>query len=365
MRKILSLLLATGLTITALAGCSGSAPASSATPEAAPTGAPAADPTAQAESKPEADATAGYDKVELKISFNGTDTSTEAKVANLFAQKVEEASGGAVTVKTFPNAQLAGGDLSKSVEIATSGVTDLACWSQSVVAALDQGLFAAGMPWNYESYEDVEKVYDTTAGDYISKSLAKNGLRYISYAHNGLKEFTCGKRQIKTPEDLKNLKMRVASGAMNLDFYRALGADPVAMNWSEVYTALQQGTIDGHDNSLVTIKSGNINEVQDYITISKHGYDAFLFCANEDKMASLNQATQDLIAKTLTDACKEINQAFVTQEDDARKEFEAAGISIYELTPEDVAAFKTVVQPVIDKYKAEYGTEACTAFGVK
>lgn len=356
MKKSLSAILSIGLVLSMLAGCSSPAPA--------PTPASAAKPVTDSPNPTASDAEE-YDKVELTLSFNGTDTSTEAKVANLFQDKVAEASGGAVVIKTFPNAQLAGGDLSKSVEIATSGVTDLACWSQSVVAALDEGLYACGMPWNYAGYDEVEQVYNTTAGDYLTKSLAKNGLRYISFAHNGLKEFTCGKHQIKAPDDFKNLKIRVAGGALNLDFYRAFGADPIAMNWSEVYTALQQGTIDGHDNSLVTIKSGNIHEVQKFITISKHGYDAFIFAANEAKISKLTPKTQEMIEAMLKEACADINKQMVENEDVVRKEFEAAGISVYELTPDDVAAFVKVAQPVIDKYKAEYGEEACTAFGVK
>lgn len=358
MKKVITSLLALSLVLSIFAGCSSSKPAPSSAPAASAVAAPAAPETS-------GETPATYEKVELKMSFNGTDTSTEAKVANLFKQKVADASGGAVVITTFPNAQLAGGDLSKSVEIATTGIADLACWSQSVVASLDQGLYACAMPWTYASYEEVEQVYDTTAGEYLGKSLSAHGLKYISYAHNGLKEFTCGKRQIKTPVDFKDLKIRVAGGAMNLDFYRALGADPVAMNWSEVYTALQQGTIDGHDNSLVTIKSGNIQEVQPYITISKHGYDAFIFAANQAKMDKLPAQTQELVFTKLQEACAEINEQMVAQEDAAKKEFEDSGIKVYELTPDDVTAFKTVVQPVIEKYKAEYGEEACKAFGVK
>ncbi len=306
-----------------------------------------------------------YDDVTLRFSLNGTDVSIEARVINKFTELVKEASGGKIKIRSFPNAQLAGGNLAKSVEIATMGTVDLACWSQSVVASLDNGLYAVGLPWTFSDYAQAENVYKTTARDYLSKVLQKHGLTYITFAHNGIKAMTCGKRLIAKPEDLKNLKMRVPGGALNMEFYSALGADPIAMSWSEVYTALQQGTIDGHDNSLVTIRSANIQEVQKYMTLSRHMYDAFLFAASTSRFQKLGKDTQDLIIAKLVEASEIVNKEFVAQEGDVRKEFEAQGVQFYEFTPEDIRKFKAIVQPVIDKFKAQYGPEACAAFGVQ
>ncbi|MDR1828777.1 MAG: DctP family TRAP transporter solute-binding subunit [Methylobacteriaceae bacterium] len=306
-----------------------------------------------------------YDDVTLRFSLNGTDVSVEARVINKFTELVKEASGGKIKIQSFPNAQLAGGNLAKSVEIATMGTVDLACWSQSVVASLDNGLFAVLLPWVFSDYAQAEEVYNSTAGDYITKALGKHGLTYITFAHNGIKAMTNSKRLIKKPDDLKNMKIRVSGGALNMDFYSAFGADPIAMSWSEVYTALQQGTVDGHDNSLVTIKSANIQEVQKYMTISKHMYDAFLFAASTDRFAKLNKDSQELIKAKLSEAAAIVRKEFVEEESGVRKEFEAQGVEFYEFTPEDTATFKAVAQPVIDKYKVQYGEEACKAFGIK
>jgi C4-dicarboxylate transporter DctM subunit len=308
---------------------------------------------------------ADYDDVTLRFSLNGTDVSVEARVINKFSELVTKASDGKIKIRSFPNAQLAGGNLAKSVEIATSGTVDLACWSQSVVASLDNGLYTVLLPWTFADYVQAEKVYATTARDYISKALSKHGLTYITFAHNGIKAMTNGKRLIKKPDDLKNMKIRVSGGALNMAFYQAFGADPVAMSWSEVYTGLQQGMIDGHDNSLVTIKSANIQEVQKYITLSRHMYDAFLFAASTERFKKLNKDSQELIVAKLSEAAEIVRKEFVAEEDSVRKEFAAQGIELYEFTPDDTKTFKAVAQPVIDKFKAEYGAEACKAFGVE
>ena len=129
---------------------------------------------------------------------------------------------------------------------------------------------------------------------------------------------------------------------------------------------MQQGTIDGHDNSLSTINSANVQEVQKYITISNHTYEAFTFTANTAKFEKLSAETQALIRQCVEEACKEMNQQIVADEAGLKDKFiNENGCEIYELTEDDVAKFKAVVQPLIDQYKEVYGADACTAFGVQ
>ena len=137
------------------------------------------------------------------------------------------------------------------------------------------------------------------------------------------------------------------------------------MSWSEVYTAMQQGTIDGHDNSLSTINSANVQEVQKYITLTNHTYEAFTWTANTAWFDGLSADTQELIRTCAEQACKDANKQIVASMDQIRTTWEGNGFNeIYELSPAEVEVFKTAVADVTKEYAELYGEEACAAFGI-
>lgn len=355
MKKLLALIMALAM-VFALCACgdTGTKPETSAETPAAPENA------ANAANEE----TVQYDKINLTYSINGTSTSIEAQVANLFKEKIEAATDGAVTVTLYTDAQLAGGDLSGSVEAAQNGAMDIYCADTSVIAALNPTISASAIPFSYTSYADVEAAYDTTGGEYIANILKDYNLTYVTYAHNGLQCLTCSKIQLNTPENFKNVKIRISGTPLNIDMYSALGADPSALNWGEVYTALQNGTFDAQSNSPATIKSGNIQEVQKYLTVSRHTYGAFLINFYTPTLEKLNDATRELVIATLKEASKEINAKTAAEEDTILQEFADGGLEVAYLDDEQRAAFQEALADVIAKYKAEYGAEACEAFNI-
>lgn len=309
-----------------------------------------------------ADTAPVYDKVELKYSINGTSTSIEAQVANLFKENVEKATDGAVKVTIFTDAQLAGGDLGGSVEAAQTGVMDIYCADTSVIAALNPSIGTSAIPFSYKNYADVEAAYDSTGGEYLANILKDYGLTFVTYAHNGLQCVTCSKVQLDNPDAFKGIKIRISGTQLNKDIYTALGADPSALNWGEVYTALQNGTFDAQSNSPATIKSGNIQEVQKYLAVTRHTYGAFLISFYTPTLEKLNDATKELLISTLKDAAKQINTKTAQEEDAILEELAAGGMEVSYLNDEQIAAFQEALKDVISKYKAEYGEEACAAF---
>ena len=307
-----------------------------------------------------------YDKVTLRLSCNGTDLGNDTRTAKLFAEKIEEKSGGLVTVDVFPNDQLASGNMSKGLELLADGTVDIDIHSTSIIANRDTRMMVSTLPWIFADYQEAEDAFFGEGGEFLSSVLAEKGITYLGAVHNGFKAMTNSKHPIQDPDDLKGLKIRVPGGDFFSAFYTAFGASPQAMSWSEVFTALQQGTIDGHDNSLGTINSGNVQEVQKYISISNHVYEAFTWMANSNNFNKLNADTQALIRECVEEACKEMNQTLIAEEADLKTKFaEENGCEIYEFTDEDVAEFTAVVQPVIDEYKEIYGADACAAFGIE
>lgn len=218
---------------------------------------------------------ASGETVELILSCNGTEQGNDTRAARRFAELLEERSEGRLKVTVYNNDQLAGGDMTKGLELLTSGSVDFDVHSTSIISSLAPSAMVATLPWLFADYQEAEDCFFGTGGEYMNKILSESGVTYLGAVHNGFKLMTNSKHPIEDPEDLQGLKIRIPGGDFFMDFYSAYGASPQAMSWSEVFTALQQGTIDGHDNSISTIVSNNVQEIQPYMTVSRHTYEAF------------------------------------------------------------------------------------------
>lgn len=352
MKKTIAILLLAAMMLT-LCACGGSS-------------APAA-PADNGGSAPAADGPA-YDNLAIIMTCNGqSDTANDCIGANLFKQYIEEKSGGAITVTVYNNDQLAGGDMTKGLELVVNGDVQIDIHSTSIISRLDNRLMVSCLPWTFSSYDDCESAFlGGAGGDFVASVLAEHGLTYLGALHNGFKAMTSSKKLITCPDDLVGQKIRTPGGDLWNGFWSALGASPQAMSWSEVYTAMQQGTIDGHDNSLSTINSANVQEVQKYITISNHTYEAFTWTANTAWFEGLSADTQALICECAEQACRDANAQIVASMDSIKEAFiNDYGCEVYELSAEEIDVFKTAVADVTAQYAAEYGADACAAFGIK
>ena len=221
-----------------------------------------------------------YQNIHLVMAVNGTDTQIDSRVARYFAELVADRSGGSVTVDVFPNDQLAGGNATKGIEMIAMGSVDLAAYATCTLAVIDSQLPVATIPWSFDSYTQAREVIDATGGNYYAERLAAKGITYIGSFHNGFRQLTNSKTAVDEPADLKNLKIRVPGSEVYMGFFRALGADPTSMSWSEVFTAIQQGTIDGQENGVSVTSTAKMDEIQKYMTIWNYSYENDLFIAN-------------------------------------------------------------------------------------
>ena len=245
-----------------------------------------------------------YQTIELTMAVNGTDNQIDARVGDYFAQLVSERSGGNVTVAVFPNDQLANGNASRGIEMIASGSIDLAAYATCTLAVIDEKLPVATIPWIFDDYAQAREVIDTTGGEYYAQRLAMKGMTYLGSFHNGFRQITNSRHEVTTPADMENLKIRVPGSVVYMGFFRALGADPTSMNWSEVFTAIQQGTIDGQENGVSITSTSKMQEVQDYLTMWNYSYENDLFVANTEIWESLEPQTQELLQECATEACE-------------------------------------------------------------
>ena len=305
-----------------------------------------------------------YQSVNLAMAVNGTDTQIDSLVANHFAELVLERSGGSVVVDVFPNDTLAGGNATKGIEYIAVGGSDLGAYATSVLANLEPRMSVATIPWSFTSYQQAREIIDTTGGEYYASLLADKGITYLGSFHNGFRQLTNSKRPVTKPEDLKGLKIRVPGSAVYMNTFDALGANPTAMSWSEVFTAIQQGTIDGQENGCSITKSAKMDEIQKYMTIWNYSYENDLFVINAKIWEALPENTQELIQTCATEACDWGRDKLEADEEALIQGFRDVGMQVDILDEEQLKPFQDQVADVVAALKAEYGEEACAAFGL-
>ena len=311
-----------------------------------------------------ADSGSGYRKIHLVMAVNGTDTQIDSRVARYFAELVEERSGGNVTVDVFPNDQLAGGNATKGIEMIAMGSVDLAAYATCTLAVIDSQLPVATIPWSFDSYAEARQVIDSTGGAYYAERLAAKGITYIASFHNGFRQLSNSKTVVDEPSDLKNLKIRVPGSEVYMGFFRALGADPTSMSWSEVFTAIQQGTIDGQENGASVTSTAKMDEIQKYMTIWNYSYENDLFIANTKIWENLDENTRQLLTECAKEACNWGRDALEAEEAEILERFEAKGMTITDLTDEQKAAFAEAIADWKAGMIDRFGEDACAAFGI-
>ena len=344
MKKVIALVLAAVLCAAMLAGCGSSAPAASgSTSSDAPK----------------------YEKLTLTMAVNGTDTQVDSRVANHFKELVEAETDGAITIEVFPNDQLAGGSSSKGVEMVADGSTDIAAYATVALSVLDPKLGIALVPWTFSSYTQAREIIDATGLDFYNSVLNEYGLTAVGSFHNGFRQLSNNVRPVTTPDDLKGLKIRVPGGEIYMSFFKEFGADPTNMNWGEVFTALQQGTIDGQENGVSVTSTSGVLEVQDYVTIWNYSYENDLIVFNSALWDTLSADTQAMLTEKAVEACNWGRAIVEAEHDQLIEDFRAKGIQVDVLTEEQIDAFKSRVTDFCQGFYEKYGEEACKAFEIK
>ena len=344
MKKVIALVLAAVLCAAMLAGCGSSAPAASGS---ASSDAPK------------------YEKLTLTMAVNGTDTQVDSRVANHFKELVEAETDGTITIEVFPNDQLAGGSSSKGVEMVADGSTDIAAYATVALSVLDPKLGIALVPWTFSSYTQAREIIDATGLDFYNSVLNEYGLTAVGSFHNGFRQLSNNVRPVTTPDDLKGLKIRVPGGEIYMSFFKEFGADPTNMNWGEVFTALQQGTIDGQENGVSVTSTSGVLEVQDYVTIWNYSYENDLVVFNSALWDTLSADTQAMLTEKAVEACNWGRDIVEAEHDQLIEDFRAKGVQVDVLTEEQIDAFKSRVTDFCQGFYEKYGEEACKAFEIK
>lgn len=272
-----------------------------------------------------------------------------------FKEIVEEKSGGKLKVQPFYSATL--GDDQKMTEALQGGVQEITIPSTSPLVGMVKEFGIFDFPFLFNTPEEADAVLDGPLGQKLLDKLPEHGLIGLGYWENGFRQLTNSKHAVKTAEDFKGLKIRTMQNEVHLDAFKELGANPTPMAFSEVFTALESKTVDGQENPLATIKSNKFNEVQEYLSLTKHVYTPFVFLVSKKFWDGLSEEEQKILKDASIEAGK--YQREMSRKEDAKavEELKAAGMNVNEVSDEDKEKMKELIKPVTDKYAEKFGKD--------
>ena len=301
---------------------------------------------------------------ELKMSYTTSETSVWRVACEELAKAVEEGTDGRYKISIYANEQLAGGAMDQGCQMILDGTVDLDLRSVTNYTLYDPALFAVVMPFMFSDNDDVDaRLLNGSAGDLVKERVEALGVKVLGLAENGFRSVTNSKREIKSPADLSGLKFRVPATACWVDTFKQFGADPTVMTFSEVFTALQQGAIDGQENPTDPIVSSKVYEVQKYLTKWNYAYDCLVMTCSQKLWDSLSEEDQAVFAEAGAAACAAEVKASREADEGNFQLMEDSGMKITELTDAEMAAFKEAAAPIYDKYREQIGDDVFAAFG--
>ncbi len=306
-------------------------------------------------------ASAGCDEGEIVIKFahvTNTDKHPKGIAASLLAERVNTEMDGKACMEVYPNSTLY--DDNKVLEAMLQGDVQLAAPSLSKFEKFTKKFRLFDLPFMFKSMDAVDAYQSSDAGQALLDSMQKRGLQGLAFWHNGLKQLSANKPLIH-PSDANGLKFRVQSSDVLVAQMEAIGASPQKMAFSEVYGALQQGVVDGQENTWSNIYGKKFYEVQDGVTETNHGIIDYLVVTSVDWLDSLEPDVRDQFLTILGEVTKTRNaEAFAVNEAAKQSIIDAGGV-IRTLTPEQRQEWVDAMKPVWEKFKGDVGQDAIDA----
>ena len=290
----------------------------------------------------------GWEETTWNFTCSTTETSTWAEGGRKFGELMEKATGGKVKVNVYAADQLTNGNQSEGIQALMNGdPVQISMHSNLIYSAFDPRFNVVSLPFIYDSVEDADAKFDGEAGEKLKEILSEYGLHCMGIAENGFRELTNSVREVKSVDDMKNLKIRVAGSNLLMECYKRWGADATNLNWSETYTALQQNTVEGQENPLPAIDAASVQEVQPYCSMWDAIYDCLFFCINQDIYNGLTpeqQAVVDEAGQKAVEYERYINRS--GDEEIMDRWAEKNGVTFTQKEDMDIDSFKEAVDGI-------------------
>lgn len=294
------------------------------------------------------------------MTITVSETSTWWAGAEKFAELLDEKSDGRMTVNLFANEQLSGGDPAAGVEMLANGDKAFSYNSPIIYSGIDSRFSAITAPFLYADYDEADAAIADGGAEAYMGLTEDMGIKMLGFGESGFRQITNSKKEITEPGDIPGLKVRVAGSDLFLDIYQELGADPVSMNFAEVFTSLQNGTIDGQENPFDVIYSNGLMEVQDYLTVWNYVYDPLILGMNLEMYEALSDEDQAIVDEAAAEANE--YQINLSRENEATQLAEMEEeMTVTTLDADQLQAFREAMQPVYDSYESKWTAEIADA----
>ncbi|HEY9057955.1 MAG TPA: TRAP transporter substrate-binding protein [Aurantimonas sp.] len=297
------------------------------------------------------------DAVELKLGYSLSETSHYGVGATAMAEELEKLTDGKFTVKQFP-ANALGGER-EMVEGAQLGTVDLVITSTGPVGNFVPETLITDIPFLFRDYDHAHAVLDGPIGQELLDKFPDNGLIALAWGENGFRNLTNSKQAVATPEDAKGLKIRTMENQVHMEAFSELGVLPTPMAFPELFTALQQGTVDGQENPIGVILSAKFAEVQKHLSLTNHVYSPALILMSPSAWDGLSDEEKEAFRQAARAGAAAMREKVRSDADSGVATLKEAGMEVTEDV--DRAAFEKALEPLMAKYAEQFGQDKLDA----
>lgn len=308
-------------------------------------------------------ATAADYKAEYKLSTVVGKPFPWGIAGERWAELVKEKTQGRINIKMYPGASLVGGDQTKEFTAIRQGAIDLSIGSTINWSPQVKELNLFSMPFLMPDYKAIDALTRGEVGKDLFKILAGKDVVPLAWGENGFRELTNSKRPIRSPNDLKGLKIRVVGSPLFLDTFSALGANPTQMSWADAVPALSSGAVDGQENPLTIFTVAKLHAAANQKNLTIWGYvaDPLIFVVNTEVWKSWKPEDQKFVSEAAVQAAREnidaARKGLIPPDDTMIKEVQGLGVNVIRLTDAEKAVFQKATKEVYDKWAKQIGPE--------
>ena len=295
------------------------------------------------------------DKVKIKFGHVIPTGDTQDLAYRYFADILKEKTDGRILVETYPDSQL-GGER-EMVEAVQAGMLEMTAPSVGVIANFDDAFEVFDFPFIFKDAETAYRVVDGEIGQQLAKNLEKSNLKLLGWGENGFRNLAMKKETIRTPDQMKGLKIRTMQVPLHIAYWKSIGAAPTPVSFPEVFSALQQGVVVGVENPFELLYSAKLTEPAKYLTVTNHIYDPEPVIINKAFFDKLSPEDQELITGAADEMIEKLRSLKVAATEQAIKNIESEGGTVTELSD---AEHQQWVESAIPFYK-EYASKVDTS----
>ncbi|WP_341645529.1 TRAP transporter substrate-binding protein [Thauera sp. SDU_THAU2] len=306
---------------------------------------------------------ADFSKRSLKFGMQNPKGHPAELGAQKFAKLVEEKSGGKIKIRVFAGGVL-GGD-QQTVSALQGGTIEMTALNSGILGSHVKEMAIYDFPFLFANEKEADAIVDGPFGQELHKKLEEKGIVGLGYWELGFRDITNNVRPINKVEDLAGLKLRVIPNPINLDWVKALGANPVSLAFPEVYTALEQKAIDGQENPVTVIQANKMNEVQKHLALTHHVYNPQSIIISKKVWDTFSADEKKAFQEAAAEAIAFERAASREQTVKSLEQLKKAGMQVTELAPEELAKFREKMQPVIAAHAATVGQETVDAINAE